>query len=60
MRDLSPWDAWPLGIEGHVMRIRRDLAARVSPWFWPAGAWLANGPAKVPVPRRKYGRWNLY
>lgn len=42
------------------MRVRRDLAARMAPWFWPAGAWLANGPGKVPVPRRKYGRRNLY
>jgi len=33
------------------MRVVRDLAARVSPVFVPAGAWLMSGPAKPPIPR---------
>jgi len=39
------------------MRARRTMAARLAPAFWPAGAWLANGPLQLPlVPRlRPYG-----
>ena len=33
------------------MRARRTLAARVAPAFWPAGAWLANGPLQLALPR---------
>lgn len=33
------------------MRLVRDVAARVAPVVWPAGAWLANGPTQLPVPR---------
>jgi len=29
------------------MRTRRNLAARVAPAFWPAGAWLAGGPLQL-------------
>lgn len=43
-----------------VMRVQRELAARVAPVFWPAGAWLANGPTKVPVPRPKLGSLGWY
>ena len=43
-----------------AMRTGRALAARVSPVVWPAGAWLANGPLKVPVPRLRQGSWNVY
>ncbi len=32
------------------MRLRRSLAARLAPVCWPAGAWLANGPAQVLTP----------
>jgi 3-(3-hydroxy-phenyl)propionate hydroxylase len=37
-----------------VMRLRRAVAARVAPVFWPAGAWLANGPVQLP-PRAALG-----
>jgi 3-(3-hydroxy-phenyl)propionate hydroxylase len=43
-----------------AMRVARPLAARLAPAVWPAGAWLANGPLKVPVPRPRRGSWNLY
>jgi 3-(3-hydroxy-phenyl)propionate hydroxylase len=43
-----------------AMRTGRAVAARVAPVVWPAGAWLANGPLKVPVPRLRQGSWNLY
>ncbi|MEV0248579.1 NAD(P)/FAD-dependent oxidoreductase [Nocardia sp. NPDC050712] len=33
------------------MRLQRGVAARLAPAVWPAGAWLANGPVQVPVPR---------
>jgi 3-(3-hydroxy-phenyl)propionate hydroxylase len=33
------------------MRVRRDLAARVAPIVLPAGAWLANGPVQLTLPR---------
>ena len=31
-----------------VMRVGRAVAARLAPVFWPARAWLANGPVQVP------------
>ncbi|MBL1079928.1 FAD-dependent monooxygenase [Nocardia sp. 2] len=34
-----------------AMRTGRDLAARVAPICWPAGAWLANGPLQITPPR---------
>jgi 3-(3-hydroxy-phenyl)propionate hydroxylase len=40
-----------------VNRVKREVASRLAPAVWPAGAWLANGPLQVPVPRpgsRKY------
>jgi hypothetical protein len=30
------------------MRVARAVAARLAPVCWPAGAWLANGPVKLP------------
>ena len=39
-------------------RSKRELAARLAPKFWPAGAWLANAPLQVARPR--LGSWNLY
>ncbi|MFD0360030.1 hypothetical protein ACFQZZ_01025 [Nocardia sp. GCM10030253] len=35
----------------HVTRAQRAIAARIAPAVWPAGAWLANGPLQVPMPR---------
>lgn len=32
------------------MRRKRALAARLAPAFWPAGAWLANGPTQLGMP----------
>jgi 3-(3-hydroxy-phenyl)propionate hydroxylase len=43
-----------------TMRAGRAVAARLAPAVWPAGAWLANGPLKVPVPRLRQGSWNVY
>jgi 3-(3-hydroxy-phenyl)propionate hydroxylase len=43
-----------------AMRAGRATAARVAPVCWPAGAWLANSPLKVPVPRLRHGSWNVY
>jgi 3-(3-hydroxy-phenyl)propionate hydroxylase len=43
-----------------AMRTGRAVAARLAPVIWPAGAWLANGPLKVPAPRMRQGSWNLY
>jgi hypothetical protein len=34
-----------------VNRVKRQVASRLAPVVWPAGAWLANGPLQVPVPR---------
>ncbi|MFC4501098.1 MULTISPECIES: hypothetical protein [Streptomyces] len=31
------------------VRARRNLAARIAPAFWPAGAWLAVGPLQPAV-----------
>lgn len=36
--------------EDTATQIRRSVAARVSPAFWPAGAWLANGPLQLRPP----------
>lgn len=33
------------------MRVRRDIAARLAPLVVPAGAWLANGPVQITLPR---------
>lgn len=41
-----------------VNKAKRALASRVAPLVWPAGAWLANGPLQVPVPRP--GSRNFY
>ena len=41
-----------------VVRAQRAVAARLAPAFWPAGAWLANGPIQLPLPRP--GSWDLY
>lgn len=32
-------------------KVKRQVASRLAPVVWPAGAWLANGPLQVPVPR---------
>lgn len=32
-------------------KVKRQIASRLAPMVWPAGAWLANGPLQVPVPR---------
>lgn len=34
-----------------VTKLKRAIASRLAPTVWPAGAWLANGPLQVPVPR---------
>ncbi|MDT7582919.1 MAG: 3-(3-hydroxy-phenyl)propionate hydroxylase [Pseudonocardiales bacterium] len=34
-----------------VNRVKRRVASRLAPVVWPAGAWLANGPLQLPVPR---------
>ncbi|MCU1648124.1 MAG: monooxygenase [Nocardia sp.] len=34
-----------------VTKVKRQVASRLAPMVWPAGAWLANGPLQVPVPR---------
>lgn len=36
-----------------IERYKRDLATAVSPWFVPAGWWLANGPTMLTLPRMK-------
>ena len=41
-----------------VNQVKRAIASRVAPLVWPAGAWLANGPLQVPVPRP--GSRNFY
>ena len=41
-----------------VNQVKRAIASRVAPLVWPAGAWLANGPLQVPVPRP--GARNFY
>jgi 3-(3-hydroxy-phenyl)propionate hydroxylase len=37
--------------EDWSMRLRREIAARVAPTMLPAGAWLANGPLQITLPR---------
>jgi 3-(3-hydroxy-phenyl)propionate hydroxylase len=37
--------------EDWSMRLRREIAARVAPAMLPAGAWLANGPLQITLPR---------
>jgi 3-(3-hydroxy-phenyl)propionate hydroxylase len=37
--------------EDRSMHVRRHLAARLAPLVLPAGAWLANGPVQLTVPR---------
>ncbi|KAA8884284.1 FAD-dependent monooxygenase [Nocardia colli] len=32
-------------------KLKRAIASRLAPTVWPAGAWLANGPLQIPVPR---------
>jgi len=36
-----------------VEKLKRNLATAVSPWFVPAGLWLANGPTMLTLPRVK-------
>ena len=42
------------------MRVGRDLAARVAPVVPPAGAWLANGPLQLTLPRLGSPKSSIY
>jgi 3-(3-hydroxy-phenyl)propionate hydroxylase len=46
--------------QGRSMRVRRDLAARLAPLVVPAGAWLANGPIQLTIPRPGSPKSNMY
>ncbi|QIS23586.1 monooxygenase [Nocardia terpenica] len=59
-RDISGRGLRILRGNDPAMRRGRAFAARVAPYFPPAGMWLANGPIKIPVPRRRHGRWGSY
>lgn len=50
-RDVSSRALRRMRASDPFMRWQRDIAARLAPLVWPAGAWLANGPTQVPVPR---------
>jgi hypothetical protein len=54
-RDISSRGLNILRGDTPAMRAARSVAARLSPGVCPAGAWLANGPLKVPVPRPRHG-----
>jgi 3-(3-hydroxy-phenyl)propionate hydroxylase len=36
--------------EDPSMRVRREIAGRIAPIMFPAGAWLANGPLQITLP----------
>lgn len=50
-RDVSSRALRIMRAAAPTMRVRRDFAARIAPSFWPAGAWLANGPLQLTPPR---------
>jgi 3-(3-hydroxy-phenyl)propionate hydroxylase len=37
--------------EDLLTRVQRGIAARLAPMVWPAGAWLANAPIQLKLPR---------
>jgi 3-(3-hydroxy-phenyl)propionate hydroxylase len=57
-RDVSSHGLRVMRATDRRTRVQRELAARVAPVFWPAGAWLANAPIQVRPPRP--GSWDLY
>jgi 3-(3-hydroxy-phenyl)propionate hydroxylase len=46
--------------EDRNMRVMRDLAAKLAPAVFPAGAWLANGPMQLTLPRPGSPKSNMY
>lgn len=59
-RDLSSRGLRRMRGTDVTTRLLRDAAARVAPVFAPAGAWLANGPTQVPMPRPGLGSLAWY
>lgn len=55
-RRVSDYGLRMLRGEDRFMRVAQPLAARVAPWFWPAGWWLADAPIQLRPPQlRPYG-----
>lgn len=50
-RDISSKALRQMRGSDPVNHVKREVASRLAPIVWPAGAWLANGPLQVPVPR---------
>jgi 3-(3-hydroxy-phenyl)propionate hydroxylase len=50
-RDVSSRALRRMRAADPVTQLQRQWAARLAPFVWPAGAWLANGPTQLPVPR---------
>ncbi len=50
-RDISSKALRQMRGTDRVNQVKRAVASRVAPLVWPAGAWLANGPLQLPVPR---------
>ncbi|MFI7000108.1 FAD-dependent oxidoreductase [Nocardia sp. NPDC050175] len=50
-RDISSKALRQMRGNDRTTQVKRAIAARLAPVVWPAGAWLANGPLQVPVPR---------
>jgi 3-(3-hydroxy-phenyl)propionate hydroxylase len=57
-RDISSKALRQMRGTDRITQVKRAIAARLAPVVWPAGAWLANGPLQVPVPRA--GSRNFY
>jgi 3-(3-hydroxy-phenyl)propionate hydroxylase len=47
-RDVSSRALRIMRASDPAMRVGRAVAARLAPVWWPAGAWLANGPVQIP------------
>jgi 3-(3-hydroxy-phenyl)propionate hydroxylase len=50
-RDISSKALRQMRGSDRITQVKRAIASRLAPQVWPAGAWLANGPLQVPVPR---------
>ena len=57
-RDISSKALRQMRGTDRVNQVKRAIASWVAPAVWPAGAWLANGPIQLPVPRP--GTRNFY
>src|SRR5882757_4712190 len=57
-RDISSKALRQMRGTDRVNQVKRAIASSVAPVVWPAGAWLANGPIQLPVPRP--GTRNFY